>query len=156
MTSDPKSLSRDGALVIRPVKLTKICWLSAALLIAVFAAVGWSLRIGTEGEASFRVSDQVAMTGIGVLMAGIVLAFTRARVVADTQGLRIRGALGDRYIPWTIVRQINLVDGEPWANLDLLDDDRIALFALQSNDGERATEHVLALRRLLAESRRPS
>lgn len=140
--------------VIRPVRLTKVCRFAAVLLVLAFGGIGASLRLTGDGSAAFGLADQVAMALLGVLLAGVVLGFTRARVVADASGVRIRGALGDKRIPWQVVRQVNLVDGEPWANLDLHDDDRIALFALQSNDGERATAHVLALRALLEASRR--
>lgn len=141
-------------LVIRPVRLTKVCRFAAALLVVAFAGIGWSLRLTGDGAATFALGDQIAMGLLGVLIGSVVLGFTRARVIADDAGVRIRGALGDKRIPWQVVRQVNLVDGEPWANLDLHDDDRIALFALQSNDGERATAHVLALRALLDASRR--
>lgn len=150
---DPVSTVLQTPVVIRPVRLTKVCRVLALVAVLVFALIGWSLGQAGDGAATFRPADQIAFGGIGVLIAGVLLSFTRARVIADEVGVRVRG-LGDRTIPWQIVRQVNLVDGEPWANLDLHDDDRIALFALQSNDGERATAHVLALRSLLAASRR--
>ena len=139
--------------VIRPVRLTRVCRFASVLLVLTFSGIGASLRLTGEGAATFKLADQVAFGLLGVLLGGIVLGFTRARVVADETGVRVRGALGDRFVPWQVVARVNLVEGEPWANLDLHDDDRIALFALQSNDGERATADVLALRRLLQESR---
>ncbi|TAL12357.1 MAG: PH domain-containing protein, partial [Frankiales bacterium] len=61
--------------------------------------------------------------------------------------------MGEKLVPWQVVRAVRLDDGSPWASLDLQDDDTLALFAIQSNDGDRAVEAVLGLRALLAASR---
>jgi hypothetical protein len=82
-----------------------------------------------------------------------VLQFTRARVEADEQGLRIRNYVGEKVIPWQVVAAVRMDDGSPWASLDLQDDDTIALLAVQANDGLYAVEAVLELRRLMAISR---
>lgn len=137
----------------RPIVLTRVCWGVAALVMVVFVAVAVGLGEATTGEAQFRLADQIAMGVLGALIAGVVLGFTRARVTADLDGVRIRNVLGDKVIPWQVVRAVRMDDGAPWASLDLHDDDTIALFAIQSNDGERAVEAVLGLRALLLASR---
>lgn len=154
MTAQPQQPAEP--VLIRPVRLTRICRVAAVLLVITFCGVGASLRLTGEGAATFALADQIAFGLLGVLLAGLVLTFTRARVIADTSGVRVRGAWGERFVCWQVVARVNLADGEPWANLDLQDDDRIALFAVQANDGERATAGVLALRRLLANSRTQS
>ena len=136
----------------RPVVLTRVCWGVAALVLVVFVAVAIGLGRATTGDAQFRLADQVAMVLLGALIAGVVLGFTRARVRADLDGVRIRNVLGEKLIPWQVVRAVRMDDGASWASLDLHDDDTIALFAIQSNDGERAVDAVLALRALLASS----
>lgn len=140
--------------VVRPVRLTKVCRFAAVLLVVVFTAVALSLRQG-GGADVFGVADQVAMVVLGLLVAAPVLAFTRARVEADATGVRVRNVLGERTLPWQLVRAVRLDDGSPWASLDLQDDDTVALLAVQANDGERAVRAVLALRDLLAASRTP-
>ncbi|MCW2623011.1 MAG: hypothetical protein JWL64_2613 [Frankiales bacterium] len=142
-----------GPLVFRPVRLTRVCWGVAAFVLVGFVGIGASLRATGDGAATFGLADQVAMGLMGVLIAGVVLLFTRARVEADTAGIRVRGVMGDKYFPWQVVVGVRLDDGDSWASLDLHDDERVALLAVQSNDGDRATEAVLALRRLLAVSR---
>lgn len=136
----------------RPVKLTRVCWGVAALVMAVFVAVAIALG-RTPGEGQFRLPDQIAMVVLGGLIATAVLAFTRARVRADLEGVRVRNVLGEKLVPWQVVRSVRLDDGAPWASLDLQDDDTIALLAIQSNDGERAVDAVLGLRALLLSSR---
>ncbi len=141
-------------LVVRPVRLTRVCRVAAVLLVLVFTVVAVSLRQG-GGADVFGVADQVAMVVLGLLLAGVVLAFTRARVEADERGVRVRNVLGERTLPWQVVRGVRLDEGSPWASLDLHDDDTVALLAVQANDRERAVRAVIALRELLAASRTP-
>lgn len=137
----------------KPVRLARVCWAVAALVMVVFGAVAIGLGTGTTGDAAFRLGDQIAMVVLGGLVATAVLGFTRPRVHADLDGVRIRNVLGEKLVPWQVVRAVRLDDGAPWASLDLEDDDTLALFAIQSNDGDRAVEAVLGMRALLAASR---
>jgi hypothetical protein len=139
----------------RPVVLSCVCWGVGVFVVAVFAAVSVALGSGPQGEASFRLPDQIAMTGLGVLLGGAVVGFTRARVRADEGGIDVRNVLGWRRFPWQVVREVRLDEGTPWASLELQDDDTVALLGVSSNDGDRAVDTVLALRALLDASRRP-
>lgn len=139
-------------LVLRPRRLVRVCRGVAVLIVVVCVGVALSLRTG-DGADVFGVADQVAMVVLGLLLAGAVLSFTRARVQADGTGVRVRNLLGERALPWQVVREVRLSEGQPWATLDLHDDDTISLLAIQSNDGEQAVRAVLALRALLRSSR---
>ena len=143
----------SGLLVVRPRRLTRVCVGLAVLVVALFTVVAVALGRGGDGDAAFRLADQVAMVGLGVLVALALLAFTRARVEADAEGIRIRNVVGETVLPWQVVRSVRLDEGSPWASLDLHDDDTVALLAVQANDGEQAVQAVLALRALLAASR---
>ena len=138
--------------VVRPRRLTRVCRLVAALVVVVFTVVAVTLR-AAEGGQVFGPADQVAMVVLGLLLAAAVLAFTRARVEADVTGVRVRNVVGERGIPWDVVREVRLDDGQPWASLELHDDDTLSLLAVQANDGETAVRDVLALRALLRASR---
>jgi hypothetical protein len=94
------------------------------------------------------------MTLLGVLVGGAALLLTRPRVEADATGVRVRNVLGWRHFPWQVVASVRMDEGASWASLELQDDDTVGLLAVQSNDGDAAVETVLALRRLLADSRR--
>ena len=142
--------------VSRPVVLTRVCWGVAALVLAVFVVVAVALGGGPPGDAQFQLADQVAMVFLGALVAGAVLGFTRARVVGDATGVRIRNVLGEKLIPWQVVREVRMDEGASWASLELQDDDTVALLGIQSNDGDRAIDAVLGLRALLAASRKGS
>lgn len=141
-----------GPLVVRPRRLTWVCWGAAVLTTAVFGGVG-VLLARTEGEMGFGLFDAVAMTLLGALLGGCALVFTRARVVAGADGVRVRNGLGEKGFPWEVVRAVRFDEGSSWASLELEDDDTVALLAVQANDGERAVDAVVALRRLLEQSR---
>lgn len=140
-------------LVLRPRRLLLVCRLAGATLLLVFGVLAYLLPRGSAGGQVFALGDQIGFFGIGLLLAWAVLMFTRVRVVADRSGVRVRNYVGEKVIPWQVVAGVRMDDGSSWASLDLHDDDTIALLAVQSNDGARAVDAVLELRRLLAESR---
>jgi hypothetical protein len=143
------------SLDLRPRRLLVVCRVAGGALLAVFAVVAYLLPRGSAGGEQFGVADQIAFFLIGVLLSGVVLQFTRVRVVADASGVRVRNYVGEKFVPWQVVAGVRMDESSSWASLDLQDDDTIALLAVQTNDGARAVEAVVALRALLAESRRP-
>lgn len=146
----------SAPLVLRPRRLLVVCRLTGALLLVVFAAVAVVLPNGSAGGVQFGIGDQLAFFGLGLLLAGVVLQFTRVRVEADAAGVRVRNYVGEKFVPWQVVAAVRMDEASPWASLDLHDDDTIALLAVQANDGAHAVDAVVALRRLLAESRTPN
>jgi hypothetical protein len=130
-----------------------VCWVAAAVIVAVFAAVATALRGGTEGGGAFAAGDQLAMFGLGVLAAAGVLLFTRPRVEADAHGVRVRNVVGGYDLPWEIVAAVRFDDRSPWASLELADDETIAVMAVQAADKDYAVALVRGLRELLAAHR---
>jgi hypothetical protein len=153
MTATHSDPAPRGKVVIRPRLLPRVCYAVAAGILVMFTVLAVALGSGPEGPAQFRLSDQIAFFGLGVLIALGPLSFTRVRVEADAAGIRVRNLWGEKSLPWQVVRAVRLVDGTPWATLDLHDDDTVSLLAVQSGDGERAVQAVLDLRALLAASR---
>jgi hypothetical protein len=135
-----------------PRKLRRICSGLAAVVVVIFGAVALLLTRGEGDEQIFGPADQVAFFGIGLLIAAGVLVLTRFRVRADETGIWVRNSLGERYFPWGVVVAIHLPEGATWAQLELHDDETVALLALQVSDGDRAVDVLLALRRLLKAS----
>jgi hypothetical protein len=134
----------------RPQRLRVVCWVSAVAIVAFFTAVGTALRGGTEGGGSFAAGDQAAMVGLGLLFAAGVLLLTRPKVEADSHGVRVRNVFGGYDLPWSLVRAVRFNDGSPWASLELLDDETVAVLAVQANDKAYAVAAVQGLRRLHA------
>ena len=148
-------MSVPERVVVRPRRLARVCWALAAFVLVAFAGVAVALGRTPPGDLTFRLPDQIAMFGIGVLVAIGLLGFTRARVEADLHGVRVRTVLSEKVLPWQVVRGVRLDAGSPWASLELQDDETVALFAVQANDGDSAVQAVLDLRALLRASREP-
>ena len=143
----------SAPVVARPRRLTLVCWLVAALVVVVFGVLAVALGRGPEGDAQFRLADQIAFFVLGLLVAGLALMFTRARVTATAEGVHVRNPFGTKDVPWQVVREVRLDDGAPWAVLELQDDETVQMLAVQANDGDAAVDVVLELRALLQASR---
>jgi hypothetical protein len=131
---------------VRPRRLTRVCWAATVLVLLAFGVLALLLPRGGEDVG---VADQVSFFVFGVLLAVALVAFTRFRVRADGSGIWVRNVLGERYFPWGVVVGVHLPEGASWAQLELHDDETVALLALQSNDGDATIDHVLALRKLM-------
>jgi hypothetical protein len=156
MTSTPAGCDRLAGVTVsaRPRKATRVAWVLAVVVVAIFTAVATALHGATDsGKGVFQTSDQVAMIGLGLLGALGILAFTRPRVRADERGIHIRNVIGAYDLPWEVVRSIQFRKGSPWAHLELQDDDVVALMAVQAADKGQAVDTVRALRALLAAHR---
>ncbi|OLE30622.1 MAG: hypothetical protein AUG44_00815 [Actinobacteria bacterium 13_1_20CM_3_71_11] len=140
-----------GLVRAKPIKATRVAWVLAVVVVAVFAAVATTLRGATDsGKGVFQASDQWAMIVLGVLGALGILMFTRPRVEADERGIRIRNLVGGYDLPWDVVRSVQFTRGAPWASLELRDDDLIPMMAIQATDKTYALEAIRGLRALLA------
>lgn len=140
----------SALLQVRPRRVRVVAVVSAVVLIAVFTVVAVLLRETPTG-VFFRVSDQVAMMLLGVLLAGAALLFARPRLRADADGIEVRNLLGARRLPWELVLAVSFPDGTPWARLELPDDEYIAVLAIQAADRQHAVRALRELRALHAE-----
>ncbi|GLW94242.1 membrane protein [Actinokineospora globicatena] len=131
----------------RPRKVWLVTVPIAVVFVAVFAVVAILLRDSGTG-VYFQVSDQVAMVGIGVLLALGVLWLTWPKVTADEAGITVRNLLGRTRYPWSAVVGISFPDGAAWARLELPDDEYVPVMAVQAIDGARAVAAIRELRGL--------
>jgi hypothetical protein len=135
----------------RPRKVRVLAGIGAAVLLAVFTVVAVLLKQSSTG-VYFYTSDQVAMIGLGVLMAMGALLFARPRVRATRSGVEVRNMVGTRAYPWDLVEQVSFPDGSAWARLEMPDDEYVPVLAIQAIDGERAVAAMRELRRLHREA----
>ena len=133
-----------------PRTLRQICAIAAVVVLAATADVVITLPSSSTGVVRFAVVDQVALAGLGILLAGAVLTLGRPRMDADLTGVRIQNVIGERTVPWSVVRAVRFERKSRWATLQLTNDDVIGLFAVQAIDGERAVRATNGMRALLA------
>ena len=131
---------------VRPRRLARVCWAFVAVVLVAFGVLAVLLP---KGGDDVGIGDQVSFFLFGVLLAVGLIALTRFRVRADATGVWVRNVLGERFFPWGVVVSVDLPEGASWAQLELHDDETVALLALQANDGASTIDAVLALRKLL-------
>ncbi len=135
----------------RPRKVRVLSAIGALIFVAVFTVVAILLR-NTPTGVYFYLSDQIAMVGIGVLLACGALMFGRPRVRADLDGVEVRNMLGSRRYAWSEIESVSFPDGSAWARLELPDDEYVPVLAVQAIDGEHAVAAMRELRRLRREA----
>ncbi|GAA3356744.1 hypothetical protein GCM10020366_21990 [Saccharopolyspora gregorii] len=136
--------------VVRPIKIRRVVIPVAVVLVVVFAVVAVLLR-NTPTGVYFRVSDQIAMAGLGVLLACGALLLARPRLRADLSGLEVRNVIGTQRYSWDEVQAVSFPDGAAWARLELPQDEYASVMAIQSTDGAHAVQAMRDLRELRRE-----
>lgn len=134
---------------VRSRKSARFAMGVAAACITVFVVLAVLLRNSATG-VFFRVADQLAMAGIGLILAGLVLLLTRPRLRVNADGVRVRNAFGERLVDWDLVRGLSFPDGAAWARVELPDDEYIPVMAIQANDRQHAVDAVRTFRALEA------
>lgn len=135
----------------RPRKVRVLSAIGALIFVAVFTVVAVLLR-NTPTGVYFYLSDQIAMVGIGVLLACGALMFGRPRVRADLEGVEVRNMLGSRRYAWSDIESVSFPESSAWARLELPDDEYVPVMAVQAIDGEHAVSAMRELRRLRREA----
>ena len=133
-----------------PVRLRRVAVAVAVVVVVLFSVIAFLLGNTASEGVEFGVGDQISMVVLGLLIAAGVLLIARPAVVADLHGLKVRNIWTTKDVPWELVRMVSFPDGSPWAMLELADDERLAVLAVQASDGPRAVEAVRGLRALQA------
>jgi Bacterial PH domain len=137
---------------VRPHLTPYFAYVLAFVIAAAHIAVGLLLKIKSSGVI-FQTSDQVAMAGLGLVLAGLVLLFARPRLRVGAAGLSVRNLIGDRLVPWSDVVGVSFPAGARWARIDLPDDEYIPVMAIQAVDKDRAVDAMDSVRALLTRYR---
>lgn len=142
----------DWDVVVRPRVTPYVAYAAAFVVAASGIAVGFLLKIRYTG-ATLQTADQVAMGGLGVILAAAILLLATPRLRIGPAGLGVRNILLERVIPWKDVVGVSFPPGARWARVDLADYEYAAVLAIQSVDGERAVRSMDTLRAQLAKYR---
>ncbi|WP_156688148.1 PH domain-containing protein [Mycobacterium sp. Marseille-P9652] len=137
---------------LRPHRTPKFVYFAAFCIAAIHIAVGVLLKARSSGVV-FQTADQVAIGGLGLIIAGVVLLFARPRLRVGPAGLAVRNLLGYRLIRWADIVGVSFPAGRRWARVDLPDDEYIPVMAIQAVDKDRAVEAMDTVRSLMARYR---
>lgn len=132
----------------RPRVVPRAAVVGAALL-ALTGIVVAVLNDRASG-ANWRAVDQIAIGGLAVVMAAVVVAvLTRPRLRVGPAGLMVRNVLEDRVIPWSDVVDVTFPQGKRWARVELEAYEYVPVLAIQSADRDRAVEAMNTVRELM-------
>ncbi|WP_042939597.1 PH domain-containing protein [Rhodococcus sp. AW25M09] len=132
---------------VKSRKSARFAIAAAVLLVVAHSTVAILLRVSPTG-VYFRTADQLAMAGIGILLACLALLLTRPRLRVGPAGVAVRNVFSERLIEWDLVRGLSFPEGAMWARVDIPDDEFINVMAIQSNDREHAVAAVRTFRTL--------
>jgi hypothetical protein len=148
--AEPSEAASGPIVRARAERLRLYCGLVALIVAAAFITVAALLPDSSDG-LTFHTGDQVAVVGVGLLIAGAFWLPTRPRVMADRDQIRVRSIVGPyKSVPWLVVRSVEFRPRWQWARLVLPADETISLYAVQRLDGPRAVTVMRALRELHA------
>lgn len=136
-----------------PRRLRLLLAVLAVVVLAVVVLVAVSLPSTANTVVNYGVVDQVALAGIGVVLAVGILFLGRSRVDAGADGLRVRNLLVEHVFTWQQVREVRFERKASWGALALENGDEISLLGLQVSDGEDAVRAIEGLRALHAAAR---
>lgn len=135
---------------VRPRRISVLAGIAAVVVVAVMMVVS-ALLLGSEEGVNFRVSDQIGLIGIGLLLAGGIMTAARPRLRVDRRGLRVRNVLGEQFVPWSLILRVGYPQGAPWAQLVMPDDEVKPVMAIQAMDRGRAVAALERVRALQAQ-----
>ncbi|QNG18897.1 PH domain-containing protein [Rhodococcus triatomae] len=143
--SGAPSADTSWELIARPRRTARYAMATAAVLIVVH--VGLAITLARESTGVyFRLADQLAMAGIGLFLACLVLLLTRPRLRVSREGIAVRNVISERIIEWELAEGMSFPDGASWARIELPDDEFVPVMAIQANDRDHAVDAVRRFR----------
>ncbi len=130
-----------------------LCAAAGVVVLAVAVFVAATLKETTNTVVAYRTSDQVAVVGLGLVLAAGILFLGRSRVDADADGVHVRNLVVHHQLSWQAVRAVRFERESAWASLLLENGDEVSLLAVQAVDKEHAVWAVEGLRALRAAAR---
>lgn len=144
----PGPTTPPAPLRIRPQRVRQFAYVAAVATVVVFLFSGLTLSGTTAYGGQLFPHDSWALVGVGFAFGGIALTPLRIRADADATHIRIQNIIGDYTVPWSTVRAVRYQRGTPWATLELVTDEVIAVMAVQITDRQRAVAAIRGLRSL--------
>jgi PH (Pleckstrin Homology) domain-containing protein len=148
MTPQPVALPRT----YRPLG-ARLATVVAGTALTVAATVLWRL-LTDDIRAQFTPGQRLTLLLIFAAILVVLYGVYRTAAIADVAGLTVVNGYRRHRFEWAELVRVSLGTHRPWALLDLADGSAVAVMAIQSADGDRATRAVRELAVLLAEQTR--
>lgn len=149
-TGDNVGRTPEGAtwdLVYRPAKIRWIVAGAIVVVLAIHITFGALLNISDTG-VTVRLSDQLGLISIGIVIACLLLLFLRSRLRVGPEGVGVRNMVSERFYRWDEVVGLEYPEKAQFARLLLPHDEHIPVMAVQARDGHEAVEAMREFRTL--------
>lgn len=131
----------------RPLGVRVAAIFFGAVLLVVVVVAG--LTLNEETRAKWTPFQFWTLVALGLLFATVFWGMARSRVTASVSGLEVTNGFRTHTYTWDQIQDIRLAKGQPWAVLDLGEDEHKSVLALQSTDGDRARDAGRVIYRLV-------
>ncbi len=132
---------------------TRVVAATAAVGMTVAMVVLWE-SLPASVRADFTEFQRVTLLVFFAAMLLILFALFRTSARADDSGLRVVNGYRTHRLEWAEIISVSLHPNRPWAMLDLADGGTLAVMAIQSADGARASRSARELAGVIAERSR--
>jgi PH (Pleckstrin Homology) domain-containing protein len=105
-------------------------------------------------KADFSWAERITVlfffVGVMILLYGVF----RTNALADDSGLTFVNGYHAQHFDWAELVRVSLTRNRPWALIDLSDGETVAVMAIATSDGDRATADARRLSTVLAQQTR--
>lgn len=143
-------MSDTGALpkVYRPLGARMVSAVMGGVLISLLVFL-W-LMLPARVRAEFGWFQRVTLVAIFLAVMVVLYGIFRTRVTASERGISVTNGYHRQDFYWAEVVAISLTQHRPWALVDLADGSTVAVMALQTSDGPRATRSTREIAGMIA------
>ncbi|MBA3309343.1 MAG: PH domain-containing protein [Nocardioidaceae bacterium] len=136
----------------RPLGARVAAAAAVVVLVAIIAFL-WAM-LSDEVQAQFSLFQRVTVLAVFGAMVFVLYGVFRTAARAEDRGLTVVNGFVVRRLEWTQVVRLSFSRNGPWALLDLDDGSTVAVMAIQSADGDRASRSARELAAVIADQTR--
>lgn len=138
--------------VYRPLGARMVSAVSAGVFTAVVVFL-W-LMLPPHVRDQFGWFERFTLLLVFLAILAVLYGVFRTRLTATERGVAVTNGYRRHELYWAEIIAISLTSNRPWALLDLTDGSTVAVMALQTSDGARATRLARELSVLIADRSR--
>ncbi len=145
----------------RPVTLPRSYRPLGTRVVAATAAVGMGVALAflwkslpASVRADFSTFQRVTLLVFFAVMLAVLFGLFRTSARAEESGLLVVNGYRTHRLEWAEIISVSLNPNRPWAVLDLADGETVAVMAIQSADGARASRSARELAGVVADRSR--
>ncbi|MGB3697472.1 MAG: PH domain-containing protein [Gordonia sp. (in: high G+C Gram-positive bacteria)] len=123
--------------VYRPRWMKKAAWVAIGIVLVIHVTFGLLLNISYTG-VNVDWFDKLSLIGVGVVICGVILFLTRARLRLGPDGVGVLNLVSERVFTWDEITGMEYPENWFCARLLFPSDEHIPVMAIQARDGDLA------------------